>query len=221
MSSTGPAPWSNAVIADLLTRQRLSSYLNATNSDLDRAICLYEWNTEAAAGVLSLAAMTEVVVRNAMDVSLRRWSRRHHRMETWFDHAPLDARGLADIADARSRAIKRQPAEIHGKVIAELSFGFWRYLAGSRYLTSLWIPALRYSFPEGHPDIGRRRKDVERRLQRLAFVRNRAAHHEPIHQRKLIDDVADAVALAAWVSPDAAAWIQAKEPVTGIYLRKP
>lgn len=215
------AAWSNCVIADLLTHQRLSSYLTAANDDLDAALRLYEWNTNASAGTLSLISMTEVIVRNAMDAALSQWSQSRYGDGAWFTHAPLDARGCADIAEARRRAIKRQPTEVHGKVVAELSFGFWRYLTASRYLTSLWVPALNTAFPHGHADIGQRRKQVEQRLQRLAFVRNRAAHHEPIHQRRLIDDVADAIAVARWISPDAAAWIGSKEPVTATYRRKP
>jgi hypothetical protein len=37
-------------------------------------------------------------------------------------------------------------------------------------------------------------------MQRLSFVRNRAAHPEPIHQRNLTRDVDDAVTLMSWVS---------------------
>jgi hypothetical protein len=39
----------------------------------------------------------------------------------------VDAKGLSDIAQARERATRhgRDP-QAHGKVIAELSFGFWR-----------------------------------------------------------------------------------------------
>lgn len=55
---------------------------------------------------------------------------------------PLDQRGRRDVVEARGRAVRLQPSEVHGKVVAELSLGFWRYLAASRYLTSLWVPAL-------------------------------------------------------------------------------
>lgn len=213
--------WSNEVIADLLTRQRLGSYLSASGGDIDAAIALYDWNIEASGALLSLVSMVEVVARNALDAQLSAWSQRTRGTSEWFDHVPLDQRGRRDVIEARGRAVRRQPSEVHGKVVAELSLGFWRYLAASRYLTSLWVPALHGAFPHGASDARQRRGEVERRLQRLAFVRNRAAHHEPIHQRLLVSDVADAVTLAGWVSRDAAEWVRARESVSSVYARRP
>ena len=216
-----PPEWSNAAIVDLLTAERLRSYFAATNGEITDVMRLYEWNTDAAAAVISLISMTEVIVRNALDSALTNWSHRRHPGVSWLDAVPLDARGRADIAQARERAARRRPHGVHGKVIAELPFGFWRFLTASRYLTTLWIPALAAAFPHGHHDVGQRRKLVEQRMQRLSFVRNRAAHHEPIHQRNLARDVDDAVGLMGWVSPDAAGWVRAHEHVTAIYLDKP
>ncbi|MFD4428088.1 hypothetical protein [Nocardia sp. NPDC058497] len=213
--------WSDDTIADLLTRQRLCSYLDAMNSELSAALGLYDWNTDAAGAALSLIAMTEVVARNAMDEALCRWSLRRHGTENWFDTVQLDTRGNADLVAARARAAVRQPAEIHGKVVAELTFGFWRYLTASRYLTLLWTPALHTAFPHGHVDVATRRGCVEQRMQRLLFVRNRAAHHEPLHQRNLLGLVSDAIDLAGWISPDAAAWMRARERMTVVYGCKP
>jgi hypothetical protein len=209
------------VIVDLLTRERLRSYFDATTGDVDEVLRLYEWNIDAAAAVMTLISMTEVLVRNSLDSELRGWSLQRHGSASWLDAVSLDARGQADISQARERAIRRRPHEVHGKVIAELPFGFWRFLTASRYLTTLWIPALAAAFPHGHHDVGTRRKQVEQCMQRLSFVRNRAAHHEPIHQRDLERDVDDAVALAGWISPDAAAWIRGREKVTAVFVRKP
>lgn len=216
-----PPQWSDAAIVDLLTGERLRSYFAATNGDVDDVMRLYEWNIEAAAAVISLISMTEVIVRNALDAALVSWSQRRNPGISWFDSAPLDPRGRADVIHARERAIRRRPHEVHGKVIAELPFGFWRFLTASRYLTTLWIPALAAAFPHGHHDLGQRRRLVEQRMQRLSFVRNRAAHHEPIHQRDLRRDVDDAITLTGWVSPDAAGWLRAHERVTAVYLNKP
>lgn len=53
---------------------------------------------------------------------------------------------------ACDRATRRgREVEVHGTVIAELSFGFWRYLVASRYLTALWIPGARAAIPHGLP----------------------------------------------------------------------
>ncbi|APE37747.1 hypothetical protein BOX37_31695 [Nocardia mangyaensis] len=205
--------WRAEVVADLLSHQRLSSYL-AVTPDLDSALALYEWNSDASAAVFALIARTEVLTRNAMDGALARWSNRRHRTAEWFDHVPLDRRGDADLAEARRRCSRCRTAEAHGKVIAELSFGFWRYLATSRYHASIWVPGLHTAFPLGNPDIRRRRGQVEQCLKNLHQVRNRVAHHEPIHAYDLRQTVDDARRLAGWIAPDAAAWIMARERVT-------
>lgn len=204
------AGWDDRKIADLLTAERLRSYRAATRTE-SQALRLYEWNGRAAAATIQTVAMIEVVVRNALDRELTNWAKSRAASATWFDQVPLDTRGLADIADARRRATRngRLP-EQHGKVIAELSFGFWRYLIANRYLAALWVPALHRAFPHAATDLRRRRADVEASLSSLGFVRNRAAHHEPIHQRDLTADLTTAIQLGNWISQDAGGWISAK-----------
>lgn len=49
--------WSPEVIRDLLTTDRLRSYLVSCDQDLDRALRLYEWNLTASAAVMQTTAM--------------------------------------------------------------------------------------------------------------------------------------------------------------------
>lgn len=206
-----PEAWSYAELRRLLTSERLSSYFADTDGSDQRAFELYEWNMAASAAVLELTSMVEVIVRNALDAALTGWAEAKHPGSSWFDTAPLDARAVADISKARSRATRNgKDAEAHGKVIAELTLGFWRFLVESRYLTSLWVPAAHRAFPQGSADIRRRQADVAARMKQLTFVRNRAAHHEPIHRRRLESDLSAALDLARWVSADAEAWVSAK-----------
>lgn len=214
-------PWSLEVIRDLLTADRLRSYLARCEQDLDRALQLYEWNLAASAAVMQTTAMLEVVVRNALDVQLVAWAA-GRGTASWLDMAPLDRRGLMDIDKACDRATNygRSPRS-HGKVIAELNFGFWRYLTAQRYHASLWVPALHHAFPNGDPDLRKRRRRVERHLAGLMLVRNRAAHHEPIHRRNLLGDLTAAAELLTWVHPDAGAWITAKSTIPPVVSVKP
>lgn len=200
--------WEHEEIRDCITAERLHSYLRAANGDLSRALALYEWNIRASEALLGQAAVVEVVVRNAIDRELGTWSLAKHGTITWFDHVPLDAKGAADLRRARARATRYgQAPEIHGKVIAELTFGFWRYLTESRYLTTLWMPAVQHAFPGGHPHPPKRRQQVAANVQQLLFARNRVAHHEPIHARDLRKDLRAAILLVSWVSPAAVAWM--------------
>ncbi|HMR49847.1 MAG TPA: hypothetical protein PKE40_11240 [Arachnia sp.] len=171
---------------------------------------MYEWNARAAGAIIQTVALAEVLLRNAMDERLTEWAQRRPVQASWLSTVPLDPRGLADISAARLRATnKGRYTEVQGKVIAEFSFGFWRYMVARRYLTTLWLPALKDAFPHGDPNIGHRRAQVERTLSSIGFVRNRAAHHEPIHRRNLMHDLACIISLCQWIHPDAGAWVAA------------
>jgi hypothetical protein len=212
--------WEDEEIRDCITVERLRSYLRAADDELPRALALYEWNIRASEAVLGLTAIVEVVVRNAIDRELRAWSVAHHGTACWFDHVPLDPRGSADLRHARARATRNgQEAEIHGKVIAELTFGFWRYLTESRYLSTLWMPALQHAFPRGTAHAPTRRRNVAHLMAKLQFARNRAAHHEPIHRRDVHDDLRAARSLLRWVSRSALAWFDDVQTISDINIR--
>jgi len=220
MSTAMDMEWDDA-IGRAVTAQRLRSYRLVTRGDEHAALRLYDWNSVAAAAVLVTVAMVEVTVRNAMDAQLMAWAGRRGD-SSWFDTIPLDDRHLGDLERAM-RAVERGPggSDFHGKVVAELGFGFWRCLVAERYLTTLWVPALNKAFPNGYRDVRDRRARVERHLSGLVTVRNRAAHHEPIHRRDLLGDLRAAVELATWVDADAGAWVAARSPLEGVVRRKP
>lgn len=213
---SGPDP---RRLAELLTADRLTSYTAVTGS-LNTALALYDWNVDACAAVLSTTAMVEVIVRNAMDEQLVAWARRRQHSD-WLAEVQLDAAGRRDLAEANRRATRQASDPPHGKVIAELNFGFWRYLAANRYLTSLWIPALQHAFPHGPEDPRGRQRSVDAALGQLVFVRNRAAHHEPIHRRSLTRDLDVAIDLAGMVDPAAAIWVAGRSTIPATAARRP
>jgi len=204
----------------LITAERLRSYTERTLSS-GGAMRLYEWNMRAAASVMELTGIVEVFARNTLDRELRAWAA-DRGDAPWFDVAPLDGRGRADLAKARARASRDDRRdEVHGRVLAELSFGFWRYLVESRYLTALWTPALHRAFPLGPADSLTRQREVRRRLQQLHFVRNRAAHHEPIHARDLQRDHDYALELLGWISPRAELWAAGTTSLGSVLSARP
>jgi len=211
---------SEGELAVLLTSARLDSYNRATTSPR-RALHLYEWNMRASSSALELTGIVEIVARNAIDRELSAWSEGRYRSSSWFDHVPLDHQGSVDLAKARDRSARRSGEEVHGRVIAELGFGFWRYLVETRYLTALWTPALHRAFPNGPSDILTRQRQVRTRLQQLHFLRNRAAHHEPIHQRDLRRDHDYAIELLGWISPVAAEWAAATTSLPALLDGRP
>lgn len=207
-------------LEQLVTSERMAPYLAATHGDLRHAFELYDWNVEASAAVLAVVARVEVVLRNALDRRLRGWATKFG-LADWVDDPPLDDRGRRDVVEARRRVSQGGRTPTHGHIVAELNLGFWRYLISKKYFTALWIPDLADAFPFAPANMRVRRAAVEHDAQGVLFLRNRAAHHEPIHRRDLIDDLHRALRLAAAVDPVAEKWVRSRERITEIAAQRP
>ncbi|MGL3805390.1 hypothetical protein ACSYDW_04775 [Paeniglutamicibacter sp. R2-26] len=184
------------VLKRLLTAERLSSYDPGHGEDLVRILHLYESNMRAAAAVMHTMGMIEVLVRNALDMALARWWEQEEPTQDWLRSRHLDGKAMLDVSKAVSRHKPASTNPSHGQIIAELPFGFWRFLVSKRYLTTLWIPAAHRGFPYLEGRMHERRAALEAALKSLNLVRNRAAHNEPIHRRNLMDDLETAIEVA-------------------------
>ncbi|MGI8756461.1 MAG: hypothetical protein ACR2MB_11495, partial [Acidimicrobiales bacterium] len=109
---------------------------------------------------------------------------------------------------------------------------FWRYLLIARYEHSLWNPAMRSRFPAlSHLSGADSRKAVHARVEKLNYLRNRIAHHEPIYEPVRVPGHAapldltvvlrQAVELVQWNNPDAAAWIDARATFDTVAANRP
>ena len=214
-------------IERLISPERLTSYMSAAGSDLEAAIALYDWNQSVSAALFADIARIEVTFRNVVNLAMSDHHRRRGRRGPWYLESSYFAgrqgrRARENIADARQRVGRKGHQETPGYVIAELMFGFWRFLCAKDYLTNLWVPVLAAAFPN-HPagDVRTIRTDVEDHMQKLHFLRNRIAHHEPIHRRNLADDANAVDELAAWMSADARDWIASRSIVGATISQRP
>ena len=215
-------------VEDWLSRPRHAVYIAAAGGDPEHALALCEWNTQIGAAFLRDLAHIEVAVRNAYDRALERhwpgtphWTSRgavvfaplirnrngrhvdiNRRLRETLDHALRDAGGM------------RAPA---GKVIAELTFGFWRYLSSSAHEKTLWVPALHHAFPPGTD----RQRDVDGVVGRLHALRNRAAHHEQLMATDVPGRLSDIVGLAKLIDPKLSQYLAATTSVPRIAVARP
>ena len=196
-----------ALLEGRLSVERLRPYRAAAGGDLPRAIALYEWNAEVSGAMWSTLGHVEVLIRNAMHEQLTGWSATKFGETRWYldPGRALTDEARKDIAGARLRAIRNGNPETPGRVVAELGLGFWRFLLATRYERSLWMPCLRAAFPQ---IIGTgTRRHVHDSLAHLHVLRNRIAHHEPIHNRPLANLHTTAMTVAGWVCPVTRDWI--------------
>lgn len=200
--------------AKLVSEPRLTKYRRATG---DPSIVpeLYAMDMRLAAAAFKALHMAEVVVRNAMDRELRRWNAAAGHGEEWtITPAGLlrscfynDAEDLAKAREHASKAITTRDI-CHDDVLAQLSFGAWRYLMPPNrpHLAKdrIWDEAISHAFTNRSPNSPR--SSLTKSVSIVYDLRNRVAHHEPVFhldlqaKRRNIKDVIDAV------SRDAKRW---------------
>ncbi|UAL29846.1 hypothetical protein K8W59_19325 [Nocardioides rotundus] len=191
------------------------------------ALDLYEWNAEISAALLRDLAHLEVGLRNAYDRALSaRWPGPPHWTTANIPaFAPLwrTRRGRRVDVNLRTRESPHRavdsaggPAAPPGKVIAELMFGFWRFLSSSAHEKSLWVPSLHQAFAPGTD-----RRDVDRPIGRLHGLRNRVAHHEPLLRYDITGRVTDIATVAGLLDPDLDRHLSATSRVTGSSFSAP
>ncbi|WP_322747278.1 MULTISPECIES: hypothetical protein [unclassified Frankia] len=175
---------------------------------------------EISAAFHESLGLLEVVLRNALHDQLTVWHGQTGRRDHWYDDPVgiLEAHRRHDIAATRVRLQREGKAVAPGRIIAELSFGFWRYLLTRRYEATLWTPALRHAFPGLRPT---RRASVYAPTNDLVRLRNRIAHHEPIHNRPLATLQDDIFLVAGYIDPAVEAWIRGLSRVGNLLEQRP
>lgn len=212
-----------------LSTARLGPYLAATGNDLDAALRLYEWNASISAAMVHDLGHLEVALRNAYDAAITsmwpgpgHWSCEGHvlfapefRRRRGGRRVDVNKRRREDLAQAIEKAggLTAPP----GKVIAELMFGFWRYLTSRAHEKSLWIPYLHRAFPRGTD----RQRDVDQRVVRLHELRNRVVHHEPLLSADLQGRRDDLLAVAELLDTNLHRFIVATSTVPQLLAARP
>lgn len=189
----------------LFGRPRFIGYLQHCGGNEHAALEFYRWNNATSAAMWEVLGYLEIALRNALAARMSDRHRRKHRGGSWLDDPleELDTNSRDDILKARGRVVRKSKPASDGQTIAELSFGFWRYLLARRYSSNLW-PDLAGAFPHA-PD--RARETVELPVIRLHDFRNRLAHHERIWTAPLRELHAEMLRLLAYVDGDLSSWV--------------
>ncbi len=155
------------------------------NNQAQQALGLYVLNTKVSAAFLADLHYVEIALRNKFDTELAAGFGTY-----WFTAAPfltlINQRSQGILQKAQKDAAKHWPkghAVPPGKIIAELSFGFWHNLTDSKLEHTLWVPYLHKAFLSGKAP---KRAIFNQKLEKIRQLRNRVAHHEPIFQLDLL-----------------------------------
>lgn len=165
-------------IEQIFSHDRLAPYLRKHDNNFDQAIEHYKANIAISESFYPLLSILEVGLRNQMDYQLKR----KYDKESWYNEngfIKIVSRFQIDrITDARKIILREKKEITPGKIISELSFGFWTSLLDSRFERTLW-KNLRLSFPNCPKNI-RQRKTMSSKFNGIRKLRNRIFHHEPV-----------------------------------------
>lgn len=174
------------VLLFAFSEERMGRYLQLTGGDLPAAIQFHHLDALLAAELTVSLKVTELSIRNAIhdvlsnDIGSTYWF--HNPSFGWRE------RERKKLEQAEKRAGQYSGTGVKaGKVISELTFGFWIGCFAPTYEHKLWHPHLKRLFPD--PRI--KRQHVFDRLNALFLIRNRAAHHETILPDRAITAIAN------------------------------
>lgn len=120
------------------------------------------------------------------------------------------------MAVSIGRISREHKSPTRGRVVAGLSFGFWRALFDKKY-SALWVSHLHRAFPNGSGD----RAQIAAVMSNLVPFRNRIAHHETIVRRPIERHYDELLELATYIDVDAAAWIRSIARVERVLSERP
>lgn len=168
---------------NIMTSTRMNRYLAATAGDSRRAMTLYRKNLKLSQELFTVVSCFEVALRNAID--------RHYLAAigaNWLQNSAT-AGGIFDNHSCRLtktnilEAIRKlRFGYTHNKLVAELGFGFWRYLFAHHQFGAAGrtLLAILPSKPRSTPSIQYNHTLIFNKLAAVNDLRNRIAHHEPV-----------------------------------------
>ena len=163
-----------------ISEPRLNRYVNMSNGDEEKAILLYQWNSQLSQSLYIYLQGWEVCLRNKLNFFLI-WKYGKNRP---YDQDRFVRQLTREDKKRLSKSIKRQEADRNlspaptSAIVAELTAGFWVSLLSKSYdVPYSWRYNLGRIFPN---DKALDRPAAWEACDRLLVLRNRIAHHEPI-----------------------------------------
>lgn len=214
-----------------LSRDRLRRYSQEGRS-LEEQIAYYRWNMALSESLYPSLQGLEVALRNAIhDAATQRYG-----TDRWFDSSvsSLTLRGFQSQQRGskwihhneayKIEKIKRYLGGRYsesGKVVSELTFGFWVSLF-NRYYTNqgMWPTMLAHVFP--NMKSGRTMTIIRPLLEEARDLRNRTFHHESIFDRSALrKNHSDIMSAIGWICPETKAFVDSVDRFEEVYESGP
>lgn len=222
----------------LFSNERLKRYLAVCGHDPAKTIKLYKYNIQVCQALYPLISILEVALRNAIDRQLSgyfkdpRWLL--NKRNDFANHPDMKRKGsngnvVSDyffrdkLQKAEKKLTYRGVPVSHGKLLAELTFGFWVKFFDSTPVKILkGVPLQAFT---NKPPI--KLALVHSHLNSIVTLRNRIAHNEPVCFDKagnlclsmLENYERDICAALGWIDSDLKVWAEKMNFFKPVYSR--
>ena len=170
----------------VFSRERLRRYVLACNNNKRKAMLLYRYNLKLSKEMFAIIGCFEVALRNGIDVEMKKhfgndWLRDSILKGGMFYNDPKVSQTKTIIEDAYND-INAKNGYSHTKLLSKMSFGTWKYMFNNvQYaLTGKCLLNIFPSKPKSTFSKHYNHSFVFDKLERIHYIRNRIAHHEPI-----------------------------------------
>lgn len=198
-----------------ISEERLAVY-RADGVDNTTAIARYIYNIALCKSLYPLISIFEITLRNSIDKALENY----FKLTDWNNVIQLQQTEIMMINDAMLK-IKRQGKKYsHGRLIAELTLGFWVALMGRKYNTQGFQFAVIKNCLHGCPSNQKSSGAIQKNLSEIRFLRNRIAHHERISHWKDLKQKHDLILdFIKWLNPDMYIIAYQKDTFNDVYSK--
>jgi hypothetical protein len=166
----------------IMTSVRMNRYLLASGGNTRKAMTLYRKNLQLTQELFTIISCFEVALRNAINTQAVAVLGNDWLGDAAAPGGIFDNNRCRLTRDNINDAIGKLHVYSHHKLVAELGFGFWRYMFAQNQFNATGRIMLRVfpSKPTSTPAIQYNNTYIFNQLAKLNHTRNRMAHHEPI-----------------------------------------
>ena len=176
------------IYSSTISVERLLSFKQNENDTIKILITRYKDNIRISQALYPELSALEITLRNAIDTMLKTCF-----SNTWLDDEILHQNILLDnehqmLLNVYNDVKQKYPNNFTiGKVIANLSFGFWTNLCSKKYNAKIWtkkgaFKGVFINYPEG---MQQQIHILSKKLRTIRNLRNRVFHYEKIFKKPL------------------------------------
>ena len=167
--------------------ERLLSFKQSDDDTLPMLIERYKINLRISQALYPELSTLEITLRNAIDTMLKSCI-----SETWLENEVNKQNILSDYEHTKLLKAYNDTKKEYatqgftvGKVIANLTFGFWTNLCSKKYNAVIWTKkgAFKGVFVNYPENLQQQIHTLSLRLRAIRYLRNRVFHYEPIFKK--------------------------------------